>query len=223
MDALLLMIVIAPVVLVLGFLVGRYRDPIWKCNIKRRYFRQDCGILAIVSKDGKNIRKIVVNFNDDMISVGGNIWVLQDKKVYRQNHSEKGFVIKDGQPVSIPLKWEEGVPTIYVNQDTYKPLDFFASEETAKPQSVSAVLLSWVNNQIAKGMNLFKQHQLLLYAVILLTILCLGMSYMAYKEITDLKDALATGKIAAPAPAQIPAGGKVEGGTIVITQPDETK
>jgi hypothetical protein len=223
MDSILLLIVIAPVMMILGFVVGRWRDPIWKCKFKRTYLKQDCGILAIVSKDAKNIRKIVVNFNDDMINVGGNIWVLQDKKVYRQNHSEKGFVIKDGQPAVVPLKWEEGVPTIYVNQDTYKPLDFFASEETAKPQSVSAVLLSWVNNQIAKGMNLFKQHQLLLYAVILISILGLGMSYMAYKEITDLKDALATGKIAAPAPAQIPAGGKVEGGTIVITQPETTK
>jgi hypothetical protein len=109
------------------------------------------------------------------------MWVLQKYLIYRKDKPERGFLANEKM-----LRWEEGVPSVYVDKDSLKPVDFYAERGEVKPEEVGATLTAWVNNQLAKGLASIKQHQLLLILCIVCSLAAAGVAYLTYQQATQI-------------------------------------
>jgi len=199
--------------LVIGLFAGMMLDIHKRAKMLRSLTKRDYGILAIVSKDSHSIKRLLVNFQNDSVKRGNEIWVIMRKRIYREDKPEKGFAADESN-----TRWEEGVPCVYVDKESLKPISLYHDEEVGKvrPEEVGAVLTSWVNNQLAKGYAAIQQTKMLLYVAIVVALLAAGVAYEAYTEAqathADVKEirGILNGTISAH-PA--------EGGATVITQP----
>lgn len=197
----------------LFFLMGKIGDITFKAKILRMLFRRNYIILHVVSKDTRTIVQKLVNADKDTVEVDGNLWIVEKGHIYRENKEERGFFIKRS-----PLKWTESIPSIFVDGDNIKPIDFYEEEGTIKPDELSAVLSSWVSNQLAKGFRINQQQQTLILVTLVLVLICICLSVVNLVMVMDVKDSML---IAGTNEGQIiiPAGGRLENGELVIDQP----
>ena len=79
----------------------------------------------------------------------------------------KGFVIKESS-----IRFEEGIPCVYVDSDSWLPYDFKPERADVRSEEAGATLLGWVRAEILKGAKNREQIQLFL-------MLCLIFSFVA--------------------------------------------
>lgn len=198
---------IITIIAIVGFFIGKFRDTFWRASMFRKLTKKEWGVLGITSPDLKNVRMITVNFSRDIIQVQGKVWVVLKNRIYRQDKPERGFRL---DKEDIPIKWIEGVPTIYVNETTFMPLDFEGIGGNTKPEEISSVFLSWVNNQLAKGFASMKNYQTFMVITLILALCATLLAYMSWSEVGNVKamiaelDAKITKNAAALNPAVIP-------------------
>ena len=180
-ESLLILVGVGILAIIVGAVIGKLMDVYFRAKLLRRITKKNYGILGIVSKDWKNIKKILVNFDKDLIKIGDAVWVLKGSQIYREDHPEKGF-----QVTHDILKWEEGVPTAYVNYETIKPLDFFSEGGKTRPEETGAILLAWVENQIAKRMAQLRMIQTFLIIIIIAGALGAYFSFQSMNTLSEL-------------------------------------
>jgi hypothetical protein len=201
----------------MGLVVGLLLDPFKRAGIMRKITKKEWGVLAMMSPDTKSVQMIVVNFSKDVITVKGKVWIVLKDRIYRHDKPERGISM-DG--TSIPIKWTEGIPVLYVNETSYLPIDIMGLQGEVRPEEVNSVFSSWINNQLAKMlakvMSSFKNMQTLLTITTVLSLLAAGVAYMAFQNTNNIQATvdnnykeihmicLKTGACVAPPPA--PAG-----------------
>jgi hypothetical protein len=154
-----------------------FRAKVLKSILHRKY-----GIANIVSEGGK-IVSIIVDFGKDTIRFkSGEIWIIEEGHIFNKAKKEKGFFASADN-----IMFEDGLPTIYIDRSSIKPLHFYAHEDKVRPDQIGAILLAWVENWKAKVMKGLKTNNLIQYVIILVIFLCLAMSYMAYQSANDAK------------------------------------
>ncbi len=206
-------------VLLLGLLVGKLMDPLFRAKIFRTFLKKDFGCLGILSPDTKSIKLVVVNFGKDVIEHKGKVWIILKDRIYRHDKPERGFSLT--RP-NLPIKWVEGVPILYVNETSYEPIDLTGAVGEVRPDEVNSVFSSWINNQLAKALakvlGTFKNMQTLLTIACVLSLLAAGVAYIAMQNTNNLQSSvdasgekinkmcIKEGLCAAPAPAPAPGG-----------------
>jgi hypothetical protein len=204
---------------ILGFIGAKISDPYFRVKIMNSVMKQNWLLLKIVSKDGKTIRSKAVNAETGTVSVGTKVWVVADGRIYREKKESEGFFTKESKKIL----YEEGVPTIYVNEDSIKPLNFEGDKtSTLKPQEIGAILNSWISNQLAKGLLAMKQQNWLMYGVLILLVVNIYFSF-DNNERLDAMEAKLGGKQTsnnAQDDTKLPEGGTLEDDKIVIRQGD---
>lgn len=200
----------------LAFFMGRIMDTHFRAKVMRSVMKKDYGVLAITSKDRKNIRKIVVNLENTILKIGAQIWIVQGGRIYRQEKPEEGFgFLNSKKEVIIKTIMEEGVPTLYVDVDSIKPLDFYPDKvpdsKSVQPEELGSFLMAWVGNQIMKGLNVIGEYRNFLLIIIVLSIIQLLIGYYVLDGLGGLKAVCAAAHTAVPAAAQ--------NGTLVINGP----
>ena len=201
---------------ILGFLGGKINDPYFKVKIMNNVLKKNWLLLKTVSKDSKVIRSRAVNGESGVITVGNKLWTVEEGRIYRENKQNAGFFIKESKKVV----YEEGVPTIYVDEDSIKPLSFEGeSTKTIKPQEVGAVLNAWIFNQLAKGLLAMKQQNWLLYIAIGLLAVNIYLTFDNNGRL-DTIEAKMGGEYVTETPndTQVPQGGTLEEDKIIIKQ-----
>lgn len=176
MDEIILILamsLLAVIAAVIAYVAGKYTDPIARAKMLRRVLRKNYITIGVVSKDHKTVRYKCWNAKSDVMNVNGKLWVGQENRIYRKDKTEEGFGINE----NTPIHFEEGVPVIYVDEDTIKPIDFYPEKEVVKPAGLSEALNAWNLNQLAKGLAQVQQLQLLLYVI--LAIAAIG-AYFAF-------------------------------------------
>lgn len=187
-NTIILIMVWVVIALGAGWIIGRAMDLHYRAKLMRQFMKKDFGLVGLVSKDWKTIKYRITNFGNDMIQVGKNeIWVIESSHIYRQDKKEKGFYAEENN-----IKWEEGIPVIYVDRENLKPIDFYPQVGNVKPEQVGAVLNAWVANQMAKGALAMKNQQMLLFIAILVGLLAFGMAYMAWQGVNQVNQKLDT-------------------------------
>jgi Na+-transporting NADH:ubiquinone oxidoreductase subunit NqrC len=178
------MIVGGLITVLLGFIIGKLQDSKFLCKQLRQFTKKNYIVLNIVDKDKRGMISKVVNADSDMIDTGGYTWFAKRNQIYRsmneginlENLKENmNFEVEDltayidlnlnsFKVSQRTIKWEEGVPVIYVDRDNVKPLDFFQPDNSGvKPNELSPANRSWVANQIAKDQA---QSQMLVLLVV---------------------------------------------------------
>jgi len=180
-SAVILVMVWSVISLGAGWIIGRAMDLHYRAKLMKQFFKKDYGLVGLVSKDWKTIKYRIANFSKDYIQVGKNeVWIIESSHIYRQDKPEKGFYAEEHN-----VKWEEGVPVIYVDRDNLKPIDFYPQTGNVKPEQVGAVLNAWVANAMAKGALAMKNQQMMLLICILVGLLAFGMAYMAWQGVNQ--------------------------------------
>jgi hypothetical protein len=179
-DAILIIYASVGIVAALGvgWVVGRLMDLEWRTKQLRNFLKKDYAILRIFNKDGKTIKSTMVDLGKDEMKVGEELWMIDQRHIYRSDKREKGFFSGDQQ-----MKWEEGVPTLFVDRDHIKPIEFYPPEGTTKPAEISAWLTSKSANELAKSKKAAESARtLLLVAIGCIMLLGVGI-YLCYGSI----------------------------------------
>lgn len=171
------------VVLGLGFLIaicwfiGRLGDPTYKVKRMRQILKSNTIMVSFISKDRKTIDKIAVNIDNARIKVGNTIVAVDKTKIYREDKPEAGFFIGKEH-----IKWDEGVPTLYIYADSLKPADFFSEPSNVSAEDVGTALISFVRIEIMKGLKLMEEYKIYFFVIGLVALIGAGMAYVAYSE-----------------------------------------
>jgi hypothetical protein len=112
---------------------------------------------------------------------------LKDR-IYRHDKPERGISMEG---TTIPIKWVDGIPVLYVNETSYLPIDIMGIQGEVRPEEVNSVFSSWINNQLAKMlakvMSSFKNMQTILTITCVLALLAAGVAYLAFQNTNNLQ------------------------------------
>jgi len=174
-------VVVLPVVFGLGCITNMYiRAKLYRML----HIKSNPIILKITSKDKRRIWGTILDFNDDLFFYKNASWVNDKGHIYREDLQDKGFYIKDEN-----LKYEEGIPVLYVDFETMTPLDF-GHEETTKetPLEIGAFLKAWIDNERAKLLAASNQLMLFVMVCLILSAVAAGTGYIAMQNSGQVAD-----------------------------------
>jgi hypothetical protein len=132
------------------------------------------------------------------------------------HETEKVFLVNEDN-----IKWNEGVPIIFVDEEHLTPINFENTTPEANSLEISGWLNSYIENEKRKDTKKKQGMDLMQILVILLIIGCLGLGYMNYTEIQSIK----AGIIAVQTPvvvnatsteAPLPPNSHIENGVLVV-------
>jgi hypothetical protein len=135
-------------------------------------------MIAFITKDRKTIDRITVNIDNARVKVGNSVIVVDKSRIYREDKPQAGFVMNKSH-----IKWDEGVPTLYVYADSLKPADFFDEPSKVSAEDVGTVLISFVRIEIMKGLEAIKKYEMFFFIIIGLVILVGVGLYVVYGEV----------------------------------------
>jgi hypothetical protein len=190
LDATFILLAGVGVIFFGGFclLIGRMLDPMFRTRQLRRFLKKNYLILYFVSKDGKTIQPRIINADDDTFMHKGCLYVVEKGKIWRKLEGKAGTVaieLKEGgfnfnpSEGERPVRYEEGVPVIYMDNEHIKPLSFSNEEIKVTPSGVGSAINSWVSNQIAKG--LVGENKYLTIGLIIIGLLVLISAFFGYQ------------------------------------------
>lgn len=208
--------VLALVALFVGitiYVFARWQDPVQRCKWKRKWLKQNTHVLYITDKEGKTINARTVNVEKDCINVDNELWVIVGSRVYRKDNTSQGTTIKRKN-----IRYEEGAPTIYVDRDSIKPLDFYEDSSKVKPEEIGATLNAYVFNQLAKGIAGIANQKTFMMIILIASLASVGLNLYLVKTISEMGDQLTSIKNAISGSSIIPKGGTLANGTIYVTQ-----
>ncbi|MCX8171315.1 MAG: hypothetical protein N3E47_05025 [Candidatus Bathyarchaeota archaeon] len=183
----LLIIMVLFFTLGVGAFIGWLLDPVKRARLFRVLTKQEWGCLGLVSADTKTIRFIVINFNRDILQHKNKVWIILRDRIYRIDKPERGINLS--QP-NLPSKWTEGVPVLFVNEDSYEPIDLVGKIGEVRPEEVNAVFSSWINNQLAKALakiiSGFKNFQTFLLVAAIFSVAAAALTYMVMQTVNEI-------------------------------------
>jgi len=198
----------------LGLCFGLWMDPFFRCKVTRKLTKKDYGIANLISKDHRTVLQKIVNFDQDAIIVNNAMWIISENRIYRKDKPEIGFKFKREE-----IRFEEGVPSIYVDIDSMKPLTFHKDDTNVKPQETASVVLSYIMNEMSKGLNFAKQTNTLLIIMFLLLVINVVLTFFDMNSEPTVTCSVGASVVASKI---IPDGGTVDGDKIVIDQTNKT-
>jgi hypothetical protein len=155
-----------------GLLIGKLLDVSWRVWLLRQLTKVDWHVLAFISKDKKNIYRYAVNPDKDVVVFRGMLFVTEKGRIYREKKVNEGWLFSRA-----PRSSDEGVPVIYVDADSLRPITFQSHEDSVKPSEAGTVLTAWIENQINKN---FEQRDKIFMVVCICAGLILLTGIMAY-------------------------------------------
>jgi hypothetical protein len=207
-----------------GALIGKLLDPRFRCRQMRRFLHKNYIILAIVEKDQKTITEKVMNADMDYITDGTFAWITKQGSIYRMMNTDiSANIFKDEaafqksqtffKPSKKSVRWQEGVPTIYIDRDNIKPLNFFDDKTNVKPNELSSANTAYLANQRAKDLATNNNAQIIMIIILIAAIVAAWFSYQANTQVGEIKIMLQNQTYQ---PVPIPTGGKLQNGSINI-------
>lgn len=190
MDTNTLLIIIGIAVgLCIAWLIGRWLDPYWRTKMLRNYTKKDYFLVYLMPKNRLTLRPVIINIEEGTIQHKNKMWSLTRGKIYNKEEPEKQTNIRNPQYV----KWEQGVPVVFLDEDTLIPLNFETQFSEAKPSEIYSTLSQWHANQRLKTMGMGQQN-LMLY-VLIIGILTLGAVGFVGWDYIQFKEKIMTGQV----------------------------
>jgi hypothetical protein len=150
----------------------------------------------------------------EQLGRGKKVQAIPESAITHQ--TEKVFLVKEDN-----IKWNEGVPIIFVDEEHLTPINFESTTPEANAVEISGWLNSYIENEKRKDTKKKQGMDLMQILVILLIVGCLGLSYMNYTEIQSIK----AGVISVQTPvvvnttsteAPLPPNSHIENGVLVV-------
>jgi hypothetical protein len=104
----------------------------------------------------------------------------------KETHIPEGLLVKDQEKMFEVkedfIRWQEGVPVIYVDEQHLTPLDFEGGKSEVTPIEISPVIGGYVDNQILKNKQKKKDMDFVPIVMAILVLVAAGVSYIAMTE-----------------------------------------
>lgn len=149
------------------------------------------GSKAYRASTSNNVNKITV-YNKDEIKK--QALTAQDRKSIfefikprgKETHIPEGLLVKDQEKMfeikEDFIRWQEGVPVIYVDEQHLTPLNFEGGKSEVTPIEISPVIGGYVDNQILKNKQKKKDMDLVPIVMCILVLVAAGVSYISMTE-----------------------------------------
>ena len=204
-----------------GILVGRLLDPNFFARQMRRWTRKNYIGVGIVAEDSKTISPRVINPELDLFIIEEFAWIIKKNTIYRVLATELSkFALKDEKffesqrnyvnIVGKKVKWQEGVPWVFVNKETVKTLDFFEEKSGVKPAELSANNQAWIAVQRKKDQMANQNMMLLMIAILAIAAVAAYFAWQAHEQ------GVALAKTGVTCAATLPPGATLANGSINI-------
>ena len=161
------------------WLIGRASDPFFKAKIMRWIFKKNYGCLGVCDLDNKRIDLHVIDLTKDSIKISGHVWLIDNCDVYREDKLGQGFKINPDM-----ARFVEGVPVIYVDRSSLRPLKIEGTESKVKPETMSAILSALMANERERRIKQ-KDENMMVYIVIGVCIVLALMNFMLMGKMDD--------------------------------------
>jgi len=190
MEPMTILIIVFSVALALGvgLSCGLLLEIRWQAKLLRKLTKKDYGILSVVSKDRKTIRRILVNFSKEIVDVKDKKWVIEAPRIYREDQKEKG------DNFSSKIKYEEGIPIAFVDEKDILALDFFKKDIVTSPEVISSIIGNFANYEIERkkasigGMD--RTQMLVILSIVLITV-AIALAWYSYTNTQTIAESLA--------------------------------
>ena len=118
----------------------RTESRVW---LLRKFSGKNYGFVRFV--EGKTIRRVIKNIDDDLIKIGDSIYIIRRDKIYNEKEPGNFKTITDKE-----IKFEAGVPTIHFDINDMLPLDFHPTPKGSQDSyRVPAQAGATLNKEIA--------------------------------------------------------------------------
>jgi len=173
----------------IGLFFGLFFRTETKVWLLRKFSGKNYGFVRFV--EGKTIRKVVKNLDNDLIKIGDSIYIMRRDKIYNEKEPGNFKTITDKE-----IKFEAGVPTIHFDINDMLPLDFHATAKGSQdsyriPSQAGATLSKEIAVEKAKAIMSTKR-TLNMVVIILLAGLILVL-YFVYSNYNWLDSGMKTG------------------------------
>ncbi len=184
MDDILLPILVF--VFILLFFLGLFlTNPIFKIKVLRALTKKDYILIHYVNSDKKTIHYKIINPTKDIYTIGDSVWIADKGRIYRQDSIEKGFSLKNASP-----KFVEGVPVVFVDEDYLRPIDFYEDKDQLQTSRISGTLQGYIDLEVQKRSKKKSFEGLIIIIILLLSLLCVGMSFTNMNTLTEIQNKL---------------------------------
>jgi len=167
----------APLGIIAGWIFG---DPYQRAKLQRNVTKKNYGIVNFVSK-GARIMSKIKDFDHDLLFVNEGVWVLECNKVYKTEKDDTKLGDKQYPILPEHVNNIIGIPTIFLDIDTMRPLSFFKEKGDANPIDLASTLKGYVMNQLAKNMFFKKTFTIMTLIVIILAVANVALTYLVYE------------------------------------------
>jgi len=104
----------------------------------------------------------------------------------KEMHIPEGLLVKDQEKMfeikEDFIRWQEGVPVIYVDEQHLTPLDFEKGRSEVTPIEISPVIGGYVDNQVLKNKQKKGDFDLVPIVMLVLVLVAAGVSYISMTE-----------------------------------------
>jgi len=185
---------------ILSFVFAKWTDTRWRIKFLRSRTKKDYYLANIVSEDKRVLYPKMFLPEHGVIEHKGMIWCVDTEKVFREGRvietnfriSEKGKPTNGFTVKTEHMKWEEGIPVIYIDEKTFRPIGFDFEHENktptpARPSESSAILKGWLSNAMMKIMASTKKFETLLIVACILSAIGAGIAYLDKTDLDAMK------------------------------------
>lgn len=165
--------------------VGKLMDMTWRVYFLRLVTKEDWHILAFATKDKKQLFRYAVNPKHSVFIFRGMMFIVENGRVYREKKIEDGWLL-----AKAPRTSDEGVPTIFCDADSMRPLVFEGHGDPVKPSEIGTAITSWIENQ--ENENTETKNKIFMVCCMILGVaLLLGiLIYIQGQQLVDLQTRL---------------------------------
>jgi hypothetical protein len=162
----------------IGYLAGKWFDIHWRAKFQRNSMKKEMMIFRILNKDKHSMREMLVNVEGDYKLLKDKGFLCENGRIWRTNldnlevlpggelnlkgkkdektgeempiNKDDGFMITSPETIK-KVKWEQGVPILYIDEDSFRPIDFYEdSTNKTNPKNVANMLSTLVNIEVAR-------------------------------------------------------------------------
>jgi len=162
----------------IGYMAGKWFDIHWRAKFMRDSMKKEMFIFRILNKDKHSMRELLVNVTGDYKLLKDKGFLAENGRIWRTNidnmgifpngnvnfkpqkdektgeeipiNKDDGFIINSPDTIQ-KVKWEQGVPILYIDEDLFRPIDFYEdTTNKTNPKNVANMLSMLVNIEVAR-------------------------------------------------------------------------
>lgn len=180
--------------IIVGLLLGFWTNIIWRGNFMRNSLKKEMFLFRVLSKDKRSMTEFLVDIRNSVHIFKDKAIFADKQRIWRTSiknvsldplHFE--YTLKTnkdaitGQEIPISkddgfdinqtdnmnkIKWEQGLPVLYIDEDNFRPIDFYPDKEEIPSDQIANAINNTINVEVARKNANKKNDNIMMLVVI---------------------------------------------------------